>query len=149
MTSEPSSPTATRLAAKALDLAEKVAFFVVALPAVLRATSRLHRHRDRPFDQLAHQMRQVPTFRRKRLRNPRYLAATVARLAPILPPRGYGPCFKRSLLLLDLWARCNLEPTLHLGAVSDRKDRHFHAWVTTHEGGPRTSNGGHTEIWAG
>ena len=122
---------------------------MLAIPAVLRAGARLVRHRDRPFDELAHRMRQARPFRRRWFRHPRYLAATVARLEPLLPPRGYGPCFKRSLLLLDLWTRCGLQPTLHLGAIRDRKDRHFHAWVTTPDNGPRTSNRGHTEIWSG
>ncbi len=149
MTPKPHSAERPHLANKVSLLAEQAAFFALATPAVIQATIRLARHRNRAFDELARQMRQSRPFRFRWLRNPRYLAATVARLEPLLPPRGYGSCFKRSLLLLDLWTRCGLEPTLHLGAVSDRKDRRFHAWVTTPDDGPRTSNRGHSEIWSG
>ncbi|MEM6795283.1 MAG: lasso peptide biosynthesis B2 protein [Acidobacteriota bacterium] len=126
-------------------------FGLGALPAVARASCRLFRHRQESLDQLAVRMRSVRTWsaRSPRRRRPRALAAVVRRLESWLPPWGYGRCFKRSMLLLDLWSRCGLEPTLHLGTRRDRTDRLFHAWVTTSGDGPRTPDGGHEEIWSG
>jgi hypothetical protein len=52
-------------------------------------------------------------------------------LLPVLPPCGAGRCLKRSLLLLDLWSRAGLAPSLHLGVRGDGKTRGGHAWVET------------------
>ena len=136
-----------------IKFAQKAIFVVLALPATLRAVVRLNRHSKLRFDMQAQSMRNVSAFSVTYLCQPHYLAATVDRLVPILPPRSYGPCLKRSLLLLDLWSRCGLDPVLHLGAISEdqeqAQDRSFHAWVTTENGGPCTSANGHEEIWSG
>jgi len=137
---------------------EKAFFFVLAGPAVLRAAGRLCLHRRQRIDTLADTMRAVTVFRWPVLRHPAYLAATVSCLLWILPPFSYGRCYKRSLLLLDLWSRCGLAPTLHLGAKAGADhevaghqdlDRQFHAWVTTSADGPWTSDNGHRSIWSG
>jgi hypothetical protein len=76
-------------------------------------------------------MRAVPPFGIPILARPEWLLATLDRLLPLLPPWRYGRCLKRSLLLLDLWARCGLRPRLHLGVRREGEGRHdAHAWVT-------------------
>jgi hypothetical protein len=57
--------------------------------------------------------------------------ALVEPLLPLLPPYGSGRCVKRSLILLDLWSRAGLEPSLHLGLREGNGVRQGHAWVTT------------------
>jgi len=64
------------------------------------------------------------------LARPEELAYAVERVLPLLPPRRYGPCLRRSLVLLDLWKRCGLEPSLHLGFNLSSPDRRGHAWLT-------------------
>ena len=60
------------------------------------------------------------------------LCRAVDDLLPYLPPRRLGPCYKRSLLLLDLWSRCGLEPRLHVGVRLDPDGgAEAHAWVST------------------
>ena len=157
----------------------KVLFFLAATPAVLRAAWRLHRRRRQRIDTLAPELRRTGRLRWAYLRRPGYLAATAERWLPFLPTRSYGRCLRRSLLLLDLWSRCGLDPTLHLGTTAGASitpggageggdleggaagaepgaagrrfhaDRRFHAWVTTGPAGPRTSADGHEEIWRG
>ena len=131
------------------SLPAKVLFFIAASPAVWLAAWRVYRLRDEPFEGLPDRLRDVSRFAVPGLCRPDRLLATVDRWIPFLPPRGYGRCFKRSLMLLDLWSRCGLVPRLHLGTVQDRRDRNFHAWVTTEPDGPRTSDAGHGEIWSG
>lgn len=70
--------------------------------------------RSRPLSELPERLRAVRPLPRP-LRDPRLLAAGVDRLLPWLPPWGAGRCLKRSLLLLDLWSRCGIQPRLHLG----------------------------------
>ena len=111
---------------------EKVVFFLVALPAVLRASVRVWRVTDRdPLDRQVARLRDVPPFRLGGLRRPLFLAGSVERLLPVLPPWGHGPCLKRCLHLLDLWARCGLEPELRLGLRPDVAFREGHAWVVS------------------
>jgi len=43
---------------------------------------------------------------------------------------GLRSCLKRSYLLLDLWARCGLEPEFHLGVRTVEGDKDGHAWLT-------------------
>lgn len=57
---------------------------------------------------------------------------------PLLPPFGAGRCLKRSLLLLDLWSRMGLDPSLHLGVRADGMAWSGHAWVETAAAGFRT-----------
>jgi hypothetical protein len=64
------------------------------------------------------------------LAEPARLAAAVDRLLFLLPPREYGRCLRRSLLLLDLWSRCGLAPRLYVAFRTDHPDRRGHAWVT-------------------
>jgi len=132
-------------------------FAAAALPAVLRAAWRVARAlRRTPIEQLPDRLRAVPTFTAAPfaapwLRRPADLDAVAARLLPLLPPYGAGRCLKRSLLLLDLWARCGLAPRLHLGARRPGEGAlAAHAWVTT--GVPaldrRTGPAGHRELWS-
>jgi hypothetical protein len=65
------------------------------------------------------------------LRNPARLASGVDRLGRFLPPWGMGWCLKRSLLLLDLWSRCGLEPELRIGLRrSPGSPLDGHAWLS-------------------
>lgn len=81
--------------------------------------------------------------------DPVLLAAVAEKLLPYLPPWNVGPCVRRSLVLLDLWSRCGLEPSLHLGLRDGATGvREGHVWVTSHrvrahEGG----SAGVTETW--
>ncbi|MEM9556086.1 MAG: lasso peptide biosynthesis B2 protein [Acidobacteriota bacterium] len=103
----------------------------------------------RRLDELADALRRVrPPLRPRSLRNPLWLAACVGRLEPVLPPYRYGACLKSSLLLLDLWSRCGLEPVLHLGMRRADGEPRFHAWLEV-DGGPSTPRRGHTVLWSG
>lgn len=62
--------------------------------------------------------------------NPAGLAESVEKLLVFLPPRRCGVCLRRALILLDLWSRCGLEPTLHLGFRPQDAERQGHAWLT-------------------
>lgn len=115
----------------------RAGFFVLALPAVVRASLRVAwLQRRLPLDELAARLRSTPRFALPRLAHPEWLLASLDRLLPLLPPRGYGRCLKRSLLLLDLWSRCGLRPRLHLAAPRARAggEREGHAWVTVEPG---------------
>jgi hypothetical protein len=100
-----------------------------------------------PLDAAVDRLRDVPRLPGP-LRRPRWLAALSDRLLPVLPPLRYGPCMKRSLFLLDLWARCGLEPEFHLGMHprSGDEGRELHAWITA---GPFSTPSNHEEIWCG
>lgn len=110
---------------------QKGSFLIIALPALLRASVRvtwLHRHND--VKELAEELRNVQPFRFGYLRNPGYLEASVSRLYRFLPPFGFGSCYKRSLMLLDLLGRCGLNPRLHLGLNPENGGEfRAHAWV--------------------
>ncbi len=128
-------------------LPAKAVFFLAALPAVLRAARRLARlNRRYGLQELADRLRAVEPWERSYLANPRYLDASVSRLVKVLPPRGFGPCIKRSLLLLDLWSRCGLEPRIHIGTQKRDGEHHFHAWVTV-PGRPKPASE-YAEIWS-
>jgi hypothetical protein len=134
-------------------IASKLLFFLLAAPAVLRASLRAAWWvRRLPLEELAARLRQVPPFRLGRLRDPSWVLACLDRLLPVLPPRRYGLCMRRSLLLLDLWARCGLAPRLHLGVRrGDQGVHEGHAWVTASavDGtpGPATSAQGYPEAF--
>ncbi len=128
-------------------LATKAAFFIAALPAVVRAARRLvrlNRHCD--LQELADRLRSVEPWGETYLANPRYLDASVSRLVRVLPPRAFGPCIKRSFLLLDLLSRCGLEPRIHIGTQKRDGENHFHAWVSVP--GSRKPAPEYAEIWS-
>lgn len=112
---------------------QRVVFALLALPAIARAVVRLvWLERRLPLETLVTRMRTTGRFRVVGLARPEWLLATVDRLLPVLPPWRYGPCLKRSLLLLDLWSRCGLYPRFHLGVRrEDERGRYQgHAWVS-------------------
>jgi hypothetical protein len=117
-----------------LAVLPRALFLVAALPALGRASARAaYWERRLTLEQLAERLRTVAPFRTPWLRRrPEWLLASVERLLPLLPPRRYGACLRRSLLLLDLWSRCGLEVRLHLGVRrAGESAREAHAWVTT------------------
>ena len=129
------------------ELSTKAAFFVAALPAVLRAARRLVRlNRQCDLRELADRLRAVEPWEDSYLANPRYLDASVSRLVKLLPPRNFGPCIKRSFLLLDLWSRCGLEPRIHIGTHKQEGEHRFHAWVTV--AGRERPVTDYAEIWS-
>jgi len=64
------------------------------------------------------------------LARPSGLAGAVERLLALTPPRRYGVCLRRALILLELWSRCGLAPKLHLGFQLEKADRQGHAWLS-------------------
>lgn len=89
-----------------------------------------HLYGKTPLDRLADLLRTGTPFPAS-LRDPRLHLESVNLLLPFLPPRGLRPCFKRSLILMNLWHRCGLEPHLHLGVRPELTGaRSGHAWVT-------------------
>lgn len=131
----------------------RLAFFLAAAPAVVRSALRVgwlaRRH---GMVELPARLRAVAAPLPAPLRCPAWLDGTAVRLLPLLPPYGHGRCLKRSLLLLDLWSRCGLEPRLHLGVRRPGESPlEGHAWVTT--GVPaldrRTGPQGWEEMWSG
>lgn len=134
------------------DFFAKATFFVVALPVVVRAALRLVRLNKRyDLRELADRLRAVDPWNESFLANPHYLDASVSRLLKVLPPRRFGPCIKRSFLLLDLWSRCGLEPRIHLGTRKSDGEHHFHAWVTVPGADRRLSAdvaADYAEIWS-
>jgi len=134
------------------DRLRKALFAIVALPVLARASLRLIRlDRYHDLEELAERMARVRSWRNTWLSNPRYLDACVQRFASRLPPLCFGPCLKRSLLLLDLWSRCGLSPRIHLGAAKSDDGAHsFHAWVSVpaDETAPFTSVQRYAEIWS-
>jgi hypothetical protein len=110
----------------------KALFATAAAPAVIASAVRVARlERSRGLGALVGEIRRGgrPPLPRA-LARPVWLAGTVERLLPVLPPYGYGPCMRRALVLLDLWTRCGLEPTLHLGFRLRSVERDGHAWIT-------------------
>jgi len=107
-------------------------FGVMALPLLLATGRRIaRRDGETGFGTLLEELRAqkkcpLPGW----LARPRELAAAVERWLPILPPRRYGRCLRRALLLSELWARCGLEPKLHLGFRADSPVLDGHAWLT-------------------
>ncbi|MEM7583665.1 MAG: lasso peptide biosynthesis B2 protein [Acidobacteriota bacterium] len=134
-----------------LELASKALFLVVALPVVVRAALRLswlnHRY---DLEQLVDRLRAVRPWPPSYLANPRYLGGTAWRLLSLLPPRGFGPCLKHSLLLLDLWSRCGLEPRIHIGTMKAEERPKFHAWITVADPNlpPQPNPSEYAEVWS-
>jgi hypothetical protein len=131
----------------------RLAFALAALPVVLRAAWRVRRGlRRTPIEALPGKLREVPRFTAAWLRRPADLDGVVGRLLPLLPPYRANRCLKRSLLLLDLWARCGLSPRLHLGVRRPGEGAlAAHAWVRTGvaELDRRSGPAGHEELWSG
>jgi hypothetical protein len=106
------------------------ASLLLLLPAVIAASIRTWwLYRRLPLDQVCRALVEVHPLPPP-LSDPAGYLRLVNRLLRVLPPRGLGPCFKRSLLLLDLWSRCGLVPRLHLGVRGSANSRDGHAWVT-------------------
>jgi hypothetical protein len=106
------------------------ASLVLLFPAVVAASIRAWwLYRRLPLDQACRALVEVQPLPRL-LRNPAGCLRLVNHLLRLLPPRGLRPCFKRSLLLLDLWSRCGLAPRFHLGVRRSLDRREGHAWVT-------------------
>ena len=111
----------------------RLAGCALAVLLAVSASLRLRRLECRlPYDRLVRELRDASRLPAAAA-DPVALARAVGRLAPVLPPWGMGLCLKRALLLVHLWARCGLEPRLHLGVFADRRG---HAWVTA---GPLSS----------
>lgn len=114
------------------QLLAKATFFVAALPTVIRTARRVARlKRELPIDRLVAKLRggegrPLP----RRLAHPAWLAGTVERVLPWLPPKALGPCLRRALILVDLWSRAGLEPRLHIGLKPAAGLRDAHAWIT-------------------
>jgi len=124
----------------------KAIFLLLALPSVIRAAWRVRRlEPGSELPELVDRLRRVQPWRFALLNQPAYLAGCVGRVAMLLPMRGLGPCMRRSLILLDLWSRCGVNPRFHLGMAEGGADRRLHAWVTDRQQ-PVVS--GHAEIWS-
>jgi hypothetical protein len=112
----------------------KACFAAAALPVVVRAALRCAwLERRLTLEELVVRLRQTCPFSWRFLRRPQWLLGTLDRVLPWLPPWRYGACLKRSLLLLDLWSRCGLQPAFHLGVRREGDGERYqaHAWVTT------------------
>ncbi len=118
---------------------ERVRFAAVALPLLVATGWRIGRRARRlPLDELVAELRAPRRHRLSpALARPELLAGTVERCLPWLPPRRFGPCLRRALLLLDLWSRCGLQPMLHLGFRPGAAELRGHAWLTA-----RSADGG-------
>lgn len=116
-------------------------FALVGFPALLRAVARARSTSALPIDERVARLREAPAFRSAALRDPGRWSGYVARVARLLPVDG-GPCLKRSLVLLDLHARCGLEPRLALAFRPDGDGSgDGHAWLTTDDGPRRAAEG--------
>ena len=139
-------------AASSSELLSKLAFLTLALPALVRAAVRVHWH-GRRLDprRLPTRLRRTPLFRYALLQRPDRLATFAAILVRLIPSRRRHSCVEHSLLLLDLWSRCGLEPRIHYGVRLSPTDRAAHAWVSTDElpSGPAGSSLGCEPIWSG
>ena len=109
-------------------------FAIAGLPALARAAARVRTTRDEPLDRRAERLRTVPPFRARFLADPSAWSALAGRLGSRLPLGG-GPCLRRALLLLDLHARCGLEPRLALAFRPEPGSAEGHAWATTDPAG--------------
>lgn len=125
-------------------------FVFVHLHALLRslgaAGALTFRDRGQPFDALVERQREGRRFGTA-FRDPLPYLRVAIRALPWLPPRGMGACMKRSLVLLDLWSRCGLEPELHIGVrVAGTSSFQAHAWLTARavdDGELSSGDGGH------
>ncbi len=105
---------------------------LVAILASARAAIRVWWLEPRSsLTELVAELRSSPKLRGL---DPRVAQGVLERLLLFLPPYRTGRCVKRSLILLELWSRCGLDPRLHLGFQA----RYGHAWVTTGDAGLET-----------
>jgi len=129
----------------------KAGFAILAGPRVVASALRVARLARRvPLRELPARLRAVGGGRA--VERAGWWDGVAVRLLPLLPPYGYGRCLKRSLLLLDLWSRCGLEPRLHLGVRRPGESPlEGHAWVTTGVArlDRRTGPEGWQEMWSG
>ncbi len=107
---------------------------VRAVGAAYLAGWRVHRGSRLPFDRLIEELRKGKPFTGA-LADPGLHLRVVFRLSPLLPPWPMGGCMKRSLLLLHLWSRCGLAPSLHLGLPPLGEGLLGHAWLTAERDG--------------
>ena len=114
------------------DRVRRGAFILLAAPVVLATGRRVARlEATLPFGELivalrARRASPLPRW----LANPAGLAETVEKLLAVLPPQRCGVCLRRALVLIELWSRCGLAPTLHLGFRLEAPRRDGHAWLT-------------------
>jgi hypothetical protein len=114
---------------------------LVGFPALVRAVLRVRATSRLPIDERVARLRDVVPFRGRVLRDPERWSGYVARVSRWLPVDG-GPCLRRSLVLLDLHARCGLEPRLALAFRPDGAGAgDGHAWLTTDDGPRRAAEG--------
>jgi hypothetical protein len=116
----------------------RVAFAILGTPALLRAAWRACAGSGAPLDERVEKLRRVRPFRSSLLMDPQAWGAVAGRIGTRLPV-AQGPCLRRALLLLDLHARCGLEPRLLLsyrgGGESDPDPVAGHAWLDTDPAG--------------
>lgn len=119
-------------------------FALLGAPALVRAVARARATSGLPIDAQVERLRAVPRFRARALADAERWSGLVARLAPVLPVPG-GRCLRRALVLLDLHARCGLEPELELALRLPAPGGHVpdgHAWLTTDTGPRRAAEAG-------
>jgi hypothetical protein len=112
-------------------------FAALGAPALARAVVRARRTAQMPIDRRVERLRAVPPFRWRAFADARAWSGYAARVGRFLPVDG-GPCLRRALILLDLHARCGLEPRLELALrpAPGEEIPEGHAWLST-DAGPR------------
>jgi hypothetical protein len=115
-------------------------FAALGAPALARAVVRARRGAREPLDRRVERLRSVPRFRFRALVDPRAWSGFVGRSVRFLPVDG-GPCLRRALVLLDLHARCGLDPKLELALrpAPGQEIPEGHAWLSTDEGPRRAA----------
>lgn len=123
---------------RALDKTRRLVVLTGWLPVIAWAIVRVHwLERRLDLAALADRLRDVPRFPWVGPTLAGDLLIALDWLLPKVPPRGLGYCYRRSLVLLDLWSRCGLAPRFHFGVRPLAGGVEAHAWVVT-VAGPST-----------